>query len=124
MQKVQIRTKVVTYARGIFIGVVVTMFLYMILFSILPTLPYRVPPYVAARATERVSLLRPGMTEQQVWSTLGLSGRGFKAHIGGSGSPAAFPANYALWPGHVLHMRWNYKTKPATLVDAEAREHL
>ncbi len=87
-------------------------------------LPFRVPPSVAARAKRRVPLLRPGMTEQEVWSTLGLTRSGFRARIHGSGPPDAFPANYVLWPGYVLHTRWNYKTKPVTLVEAEFRDHL
>jgi hypothetical protein len=87
-------------------------------------LPFRVLPSVAARAKQRVSLLRPGMTEQEVWSTLGLTRSGFRARISGSGPPNAFPANYVLWPGYVLHTRWNYKTKPITLVEAEFRDHL
>ena len=124
MQKVQVKTWAAKFGKTIFFGVIFAMALYLILFPILPRLPYRVPPSVAARAKERVKLLRSGMTEHEVWSTLGLSGWGFRARVSGSGPPDAFPANYVLWPGYVLHMRWNYKTRPATLVKAEFRNRL
>jgi hypothetical protein len=97
---------------GLAIGVV----LFMIFYPVLPSLPFRVPPWVAARAKQRVPQLRPGMNEQEVWSTLGLSGWGFKARASGSGSPFSFPVTYVLWPGNELFMRWNYRTKPITLV--------
>ena len=87
------------------------------------TLPL-VPPWVAARAKRNAPRVRVGMTEAQVWSTLGLSGRGLRAHVSGSGPPEAYPANYGLWPGYVLHMRWNLKNHPATLVEFQFRNHL
>ena len=85
---------------------------------------FPVPPLWARQVRERVPLLRPGMTEQEVWSTLGLSGWGFKAHIYGSGPSDSFPANYELWPGYALHMRWNYRNHPHTLVQAKFGDRL
>lgn len=123
MHKVQVKYWTGTLSKTILCVVVFATALYLLLFPILPRLP-RVLPSTAKRAKERVTLLRPGMTEHEVWATLGLDGRGFKAHISGSGPPEAFPANYILWPGYVLHMRWNYKTQPATLVKAEFRNQL
>ncbi len=87
-------------------------------------LPFRVLPSVAGRAEQRAPLLRPGMTEQEVWAALGLTRSGFRARVNGSGPSEAFPANYILWPGVVLHTRWNYRTKPITLVEAEFQDHL
>ena len=83
-----------------------------------------VPLGVAVKAKRNAPLVRVGMTEAQVWSTLGLAGRGFRAHTEGSGPPEAYPANYVLWPGYVLHMRWNLKTHPATVVEFRFQDRL
>ena len=87
------------------------------------TLPL-VPPWVAARAKQNAPRVRVGMTDDQVWSTLGLSGRGLRAHVSGSGPPDAYPANYVLWPGYVLHFRWNLRTHPATVVKFKFQDQL
>jgi len=91
---------------------------------IVHSLPFSVPPWVAMRAKKRAPLVHIGMTDAQVWSTLGLAGRGFQAHISGSGPAGAYPTNYVLWPGYVMHMRWDLRTKPATLVEFQFRDHL
>ncbi len=83
-----------------------------------------VPLWTAIQAKQQAPLVQVGMTDAQVWSTLGLAGRGFRAHISGSGLPEAYPANYILWPGYVLHMRWNLRTYPATLVEFKFQDRL
>jgi hypothetical protein len=83
-----------------------------------------VPFWVARQAKQRAARVQLGMTDAQVWSTLGLAGRGFRSHISGSGPPQAYPANYVLWPGYVLHMRWNLTTHPATLVKFKFQDRL
>lgn len=124
MKNVQVWARISLFWKTVFcVGVFATALL-VVFFPLLNRLPYRVPIWVAQRAQQQIGQLRPGMTEQEVWSTLGLTGRGFKAHVNGSGPPNAFPANYVLWPGYVLHTRWDYRTKPVTLVDSEFREHL
>ncbi len=111
--------------KAVFCGVIFATALYLLLLPILLRLPFRVPPPVAARAKARVNRLKPGMTERQVWSTLGLNGYGFRARVpGGSGPPKAFPMNYVLWPGYVFHARWNLHAQPPTLVEAEFRNRL
>ncbi len=87
-------------------------------------LPFSVPPWVAHQAKQRAPGVRLGMTDAQVWSTLGLQGRGFRAHVEGSGPPEAYPANYVLWPGYVIHARWNLRAKPAKVVEFSFRDHL
>jgi len=83
-----------------------------------------VPLWTAKTAKQRAPLVRVGMTDAQVWSTLGLAGRGFRARVSGSGPPEAYPANYVLWPGYVVHARWNLKTRPATLVVFKFQDRL
>jgi hypothetical protein len=92
--------------------------------ALVPMLPFCVPPWTAMQAKKRAPLVRVGMTDAQVWSTLGLTRFGFQAHVNGSGPPNAYPANYVLWPGYVLHMRWNLRTTPATLVHFQFRDRL
>ena len=76
------------------------------------------------QAKKRAPFVHVGMTDAQVWSTLGLTHCGFRAHVSGSGPSAAYPANYVLWPGYVVHARWNLRTKPATLVEFQFWDHL
>ena len=87
-------------------------------------LSFSVPPWVAHQAKQRAPGVRLGMTDAQVWSTLGLQGRGFRAHVAGSGPSEAYPANYVLWPGYVIHTRWNLGAKPARVVEFSFRDHL
>ncbi len=89
-----------------------------ILYPVLPPSPFRVSPWKAAHARDCVALLKPGMTDTEVWQTLGLSEYHFASHSSGSGSPQAWPIYYRLWPGHVLFLRWNRTTTPPTLVQA------
>lgn len=83
-----------------------------------------VPLWVAVRAKQTAPQVQVGMTDAQVWSTLGLSGRGLRAHIEGSGPSDAYPANYVLWPGYVVHARWSLRTHPATVVQFRFQDHL
>ena len=69
-------------------------------------------PWAAYRAKHRVDLVHPGMTESEVFQTLGLSFYGFHAHVSGSGNPHSYPANYLLWPGVILYCRWDLTTNP------------
>lgn len=87
-------------------------------------LPFRVPLWTAMQAKKRAPLVQIGMTDAQVWSTLGLTRFAFQAHVSGSGPPDAYPASYVLWPGYVVHARWNLRTEPATLVEFQFQDHL
>ncbi len=75
-----------------------------------------VPRWVAVRAKQNAPRVRVGMTDAQVWSTLGLAGRGLRTRVNGSGPTGAWPSNYVLWPGYVVHARWDLRNHPATLV--------
>jgi hypothetical protein len=124
MQNVQSRARSVLFVKSFLSVLILATCLYLMWLVSLPRNPFRVPVWLAQRAERRVGLLHPGMSEAQVWSTLGLSGWGLNAHVSGSGPSSAFPANYRLWPGYVLHTRWNYRTQPVTLVEAEFRQRL
>ena len=102
------------------LAAVAAIFFYPLYVNMLPL----VPLWVAVRAKHNAPQVQIGMSDAQVWSTLGLSGRGLRAHVSGSGPPEAYPANYGLWPGYILHMRWNLKAHPATLVELQFRDHL
>ena len=80
--------------------------------------PFGIPRYAALRAHERISQLQPGMTETQVWETLGLSQYDTLKYIMGSGPPDRFPANYKLWNGYILHCKWNTCSNSMVLVEA------
>jgi hypothetical protein len=73
---------------------------------------YDCTPWAAYRARHRIDLVHPGMTESEVFQTLGLSFYGFHAHVSGSGNPHSYPANYLLWPGVILYCRWDLTTNP------------
>jgi len=92
--------------------------------ALIPLFPFSVTLWTAMQAKKRAPLVHIGMTDAQVWSTLGLTHCGFRAHVSGSGPPDAYPANYVLWPGYVVYARWNLHTKPATLVAFQFRDHL
>lgn len=92
--------------------------------ALIPLLPFTVTPWTAMQAKKRAPLVQLGMTDAQVWSTLGLTHCGFPTRVSGSGPSGAYPANYVLWPGYVVHVRWNLRTKPATLVEFQFRDHL
>jgi hypothetical protein len=86
--------------------------------------PYHCTPWAAHRARQNIGLVHPGMTAPQVWETLGLSAYRFSAHVTGSGDPHGYPANYRLWPGHILYCRWNLTTNPAVLVEARFKNSI
>ena len=102
------------------VAVAAAVFLYPLYVNALPL----VPLWVAVRAKQNAPQVQVGMTETQVWSTLGLSRRGLKAHVSGSGPPEAYPANYVLWPGYVVHARWNLRTRPATITQFRFQDSL
>ena len=83
-----------------------------------------VPLWVAVQAKQNAPRVQNGMTDAQVWSTLGLSGRGLRAHVEGSGPSDWYPASYVLWPGYVISARWNLKTQPATLLAFKFQDRL
>jgi hypothetical protein len=79
---------------------------------------YDCTPWAAHRARQNIGLVHRGMTDAQVWETLGLTSYHFPAHVSGSGNPRGYPANYLLWPGDTLFCRWNLTTNPPVLVEA------
>lgn len=83
-----------------------------------------VPLWAAVQAKQNAPRVQIGMTDAQVWSTLGLSRYGLRAHAEGGGPSDWYPANYVLWPGYVVHARWNLKTHPATLVAFKFQDRL
>ena len=85
---------------------------------------YKCPPWAAYRARHRINLVHPGMTDSQVFQTLGLSSYGFSAYVSGSGDPHAYPANYLLWPGDILYCRWDVWCNPPVLVEARFKNRL
>lgn len=77
-------------------------------------------PYaLEKRALDRVSKLRPGMTEPQVWKVLGLEGYGIRASTAGSGPRDAWPSHYALTPDRMLSMAWDLTKEPPILLGAQ-----
>jgi len=79
---------------------------------------YHCTPWAAYRARHCIDLVHPGMTDSQVWATLGLTAYKFPAKVSGSGDPHAYPANYLLWPGDILYCRWNLYSNPPVVVEA------
>jgi hypothetical protein len=79
---------------------------------------YPVSPWTAHRARERVVLLHPGMTPDQVGETLGLSGFDFRPKGGISGPPNCMPMNYELWHGDIFFCYWDMTKHPWQLVRA------
>ena len=77
----------------------------------------RVTPWDAVRAKQNASLVHVGMTDAEVWSTLGLEGYKLPAQTSGSGKRQAWHSFYRLWPGYVIYARWNLTTRPATLIE-------
>ena len=86
--------------------------------------PYHCTPWAAYRARQRIDLVHPGMTESEVFQTLGLSFYRFRAHVSGSGNPHNYPANYLLWPGVILYCRWDLTTNPPVLGGAKFKYNL
>ena len=69
-------------------------------------------PCAVYRAHWRISLIHPGMTDEQVWETLGLSKYEFDKGVMGSGPPNDFPMNYRLWYHQILFCRWDITKRP------------
>jgi hypothetical protein len=85
---------------------------------------YHCTPWAAYRARHRIHQVHPGMTDTQVWETLGLSAYRFRAHVSGSGDPHGYPANYFLWPGDILYCRWNLTSNPPVVIEARFKNGL
>ena len=117
LRKVRLRVLKVTFVFGI--AAVLVVIFYPLYVDKLP----RVPLWVAMHARQNASRVRVGMTEAEVWSTLGLGDRGFHTHHGeGSGPASDFRENYRLWPGYYLSLHWNFKTSPATVAKFEFKD--
>lgn len=72
---------------------------------------YGAPPYAPFQLSARVSKLTPGMTEPEVWRTLG-----YELHLGeGSGPRDDIRMGYSLPLGYGLGLVWDRTMKPARL---------
>ena len=83
---------------------------------------YPVSPWAAHRARERVVLLHPGMTPDQVGETLGLSHYDFSPRGFISGPPDHMPMNYELWYHDILYCQWDMTKRPWLLVGAKFKK--
>lgn len=81
---------------------------------------YREPERLADHALARVPDLRPGMTEPEVWRTLGLEGKGLTAWTVGSGPQNAWPSYYPMTKDKMIKMAWDLTKDPPVLLGAQA----
>ena len=85
---------------------------------------YPVPPWVAHKARQRISLVQAGMTSDQMWKILGLSHYDFFKEAEGSGPPNAFPMNYELWYGDDLYCVWDTTKQPMVVREARFKNSI
>ena len=85
---------------------------------------YPVPPWVAHKARQRISLVQAGMTSDQMWKILGLSHFDFFKEAEGSGPPNAFPMNYELWYGDDLYCVWDTTKQPMVVREARFKNSI
>jgi hypothetical protein len=74
---------------------------------------------VGEEAIKRASLLRAGMSEDDVFKTLGLQNFGLKASSSGSGPENAWPTWYMVTEKRSIMIRWDRRRSPPTLVSVQ-----
>lgn len=82
----------------------------------------QVPLWTATKARDRFTLLKPGMTEAQVWTTLDLSGYSIRSSEG-SGPQRDYRRYYSLWKGYTMRLCWNDLRHPKTFTHGEFYVH-